>query len=226
MVATIAEVELPAEEFTLYRSLSMLEELRCEVERFVASGSDRVMPYVWVSGDGYTEGDVSTTLADDSSIEQVELLANLSDEWLYQMDWIDDIETLVQILVEEEGTILAATGNQRVWHLRILFPEREALSRTYEYCEENDLVFRISNIYQVEEGRKGRFGLLNDHQDTLELAYKRGYYEVPRGSTAGDLGKELGISHQAVSERLRRAHGRLVENAIVLGKGANYSDDY
>jgi predicted DNA binding protein len=225
MSATIAEVELHADEFTLYDSLSALDGLQYEVERFVASGSDRVMPYVWASGEEFSSEEINAALAEDASVEHVELLADLGDEWLYQMDWIDDIDTLVQILVEEEGTILAATGNQRVWHLRILFSERESLSRTYEYCEENGLAFRLANLYKVDDGRKGRFGLRSGQQDTLETAYERGYYKVPRNASASDLGEELGITHQAVSERLRRAHERLVENTIILGKGANYSDE-
>ncbi|WP_227380798.1 bacterio-opsin activator domain-containing protein [Haladaptatus halobius] len=224
MVATVAEVEIPATEFALSQSFSSLSELACEIERVVAHDDDRLMPFVWVSGDEHTREEVETTLEDDSSVESIELLADLEDEWLYQMEWIDQIETLVQIIVTEDGTILAAMGDGRDWNLRIIFPDREGLSRTYEYCEKNGLSLDILNIYQLEDGRKGRFGLTDDQQDTLTLAYDAGYYQVPRNATADDLADELDISHQAVSERLRRGHGSLVKNALILGQGADDPD--
>ncbi len=72
------------------------------------------------------------------------------------MEWTDSIQTLVHILVDEEATVLSASGNSSHWHLRILFPNRDALSETYEYCRENDLSLDIRNIYELEQGRKGR----------------------------------------------------------------------
>jgi predicted DNA binding protein len=41
-------------------------------------------------------------------------------------------------------------------------------------------------------------------RETLRLAHERGYFEIPREVTLDDLADELGVSNQAVSERLRR----------------------
>ncbi|WP_458209330.1 helix-turn-helix domain-containing protein [Haladaptatus sp. NG-SE-30] len=223
MSGTVVELEMPAEEFALKQTLSSVEGVKFEIERVVAHSRGRVMPFVWVSN-GDREG-IQTALEDDPSIDEIELLADLEDEWLYRMEWVDQIETLVQILIEEEGTVLAASGNKGSWNLRILFAERDSVSRTYEYCEESGLSLNILNIYQIEEGRKGRFGLTDDQQDVLTAAYDNGYYEIPREKDAGDLADELGITHQAVSERLRRAHENLVKNAIIIGRGAENEDD-
>ncbi|WP_049972651.1 helix-turn-helix domain-containing protein [Haladaptatus cibarius] len=224
MVATVAEVEIPAVEFALSQSFSELGGLACEIERVVAHGDDRLMPFVWVRSDENTRNEVETILKEDPSVETIELLADVGDEWLYQMEWIDQIETLIQIIVREEGTVLAAMGDGREWHLRIIFSDQDGLSRTYDYCDKNGLTLDILNIYQLEESRQGRFGLTDEQQDTLTLAYEAGYYNVPRNATANDLADELGVSHQAVSERLRRGHGSLVENALILGQGANDPD--
>lgn len=52
---------------------------------------------------------------------------------------------------------------------------------------------------------------LSDKQmETLQTALECGYFEVPRGITLKELAKELGCSHQATSERLRRANNRIV----------------
>lgn len=222
MTATVVEVEIPAPEFALSESLSTIDELSCEIERVVAHDDDRLMPFIWITADESRDA-VESTLADDPTTEEIELLADLGDEWLYQMEWISKVELLVRVLVEEDGTILAAMGNENAWNLRIVFPERDALSRTYSYCREREMTFNVINIYQLEDGRKGRFGLSDEQQDTLTLAYDHGYYQIPRKAGATDLGEELDISHQAVSERLRRGHESLVENALIFGEGADDS---
>ncbi|WP_227377378.1 helix-turn-helix domain-containing protein [Haladaptatus halobius] len=217
MTGTVVEVEVPANEFALSQTLSDVEGSELEIERVVAHDSAMMMPFVWVSGGEREE--IETAFSEDPSVNQFELLASPNDEWFYRMEWVDQIETLVQILIEEEGTVLAATGNSDHWNLRILFPDRDSLSRTYEYCEENGLSLEILNIYQLEEGRQGRFGLTEEQQDALTLAYDEGYYDIPRNLDAGDLADELGITHQAVSERLRRAHENLVKNTLIIGRG-------
>lgn len=215
MSATIVELELPAEEFALSWTLSELEDIEFEVERFVAHNADHVMPYVWVSGD---DGDrINDTLDRDESVEALELLSEFDGEWLYRMEWIDHIQTLVRILVEEDGSILAAFGDESGWQLRVLFAERDALSRTYDYCREAGLTLDIGSIYQLDDGREGRFGLTDEQQDTLVTAYERGYFEVPRGITLTDLAEELDISHQALSERLRRGEKSVLENTVIIG---------
>ncbi|WP_458187361.1 bacterio-opsin activator domain-containing protein [Haladaptatus sp. NG-WS-4] len=225
MTATVVEVEIPSDEFALSRALSTLGGLAFEIERVVAHGDDHVMPFVWVTCDGGSREDIESALADDPTVEDVELLTEMEDEWLYRMEWVDQIDTLIQILINEEGTILAAMGDGHSWNFRIVFPERESLSRTYEYCESEGMTLDVLNIYRLEEGRRGRFGLTEDQQDMLTLAFEHGYYDVPREATAGDLADQLEISHQAVSERLRRGHESLVENALILGEGADEPDD-
>ena len=218
MGGTVAEIGLDANEFALAETMGQLDDVQFEIERIVASDSNHVMPYVWVESDDFERVGLDDLLEADESVETIELLADLGEERLYQMDWVSRIETLVQILIEEDGTVLSAQGNSDGWTLRILVPEREALSRTYEYCQSNELSMDIYTIYNLDEGRKGRFGLTDDQQDTLETAFEHGYYEIPRDALMDELAAEFDISHQALSERLRRAHGTLVENAIIIGR--------
>lgn len=216
MSATIAEVELAADEFALADTFTQLDDVEFEVERFVAHDSDHVMPFVWATGD---DGDaIRATLEADPTVDNLRLLASLDGEWLYQMDWIDKIETLIRILVEEEGTVLDAFGDGSTWQLRVLFPERDALSRTYDYCMDTGFAIEIRSIYQLNEGRAGRFGLTEDQQETLVTAFEKGYFDVPRALTLTDLADEIGISHQALSERLRRGQRSVLENTVIVGR--------
>ncbi|WP_227380652.1 bacterio-opsin activator domain-containing protein [Haladaptatus halobius] len=221
MPATVVEVELQSDEFALHHTLSRTEGIEFEIERVVAHEEDRVMPFVWVSGEEIDRDEFEAILTEDPSLDQLTLLADVDDEWLYRMEWISEIETLVQILVTEEATILAASGNQDSWNLRILFPDRDTLSRTYDYCHENGLTFEILNIYQLDEGRQGRYGITEEQQEALTRAYNAGYYSIPRKTMAEELADELGVSHQALSERLRRGHENLVKNALIIGRGAD-----
>lgn len=77
------------------------------------------------------------------------------------------------------------------------------------------------NIYQLEEGRQGRYGITEEQQEALIRAYTAGYYTIPRKITAKELADELGVSHQALSERLRRGHENVVKNALIIGRGAD-----
>jgi hypothetical protein len=63
----------------------------------------------------------------------------------------------------------------------------------------------------------GRFGLTDSQHRVLELASRRGYFEVPRDVTLKELADEVGVSHQALSEQIRRGTGALVEDTICIG---------
>lgn len=70
----------------------------------------------------------------------------------------------------------------------------------------------------------GRFGLTEKQVDTLVLALQHGYFDVPRDTQAQEVADELGISYQALSERLHRATSRLVENGLLVGHRSSRSE--
>ncbi len=214
-MGTIAEFDIPIDEFVLGTTLHDVPDLEVEIERLVAHDHDRLMPFVWLTADDFEA--VDTALEADSTIKSCELVSRVDGDRLYRMEWVSAIEMVVHILLEEEGTILDATGQTDGWHVRVLFPNRDSLSRTYDFANEQDLSFTVVRIYELDTRRQGRFGLTDDQQRTLAAATKLGYFDVPRGITQADLAEELGISHQALSERLRRAQRTLNENAIIIG---------
>lgn len=48
------------------------------------------------------------------------------------------------------------------------------------------------------------------------MALERGYFSVPRDAQIGDLADELGVSTNAVSQRLRRAMENLTRNTLAV----------
>ena len=217
-MGTIAEFNIPADDFALGPTFQELPNLEVEIERLVAHDHDRVMPFAWVTADDSDDFDaLDDALSADSTIDSYELISKIDGDRLYRMEWVDETEMIVHILLEEEGTVLHAMGQSDSWHVRVLFPDRDSLSRTYDFADEHGLRFDVVRIYELDDERKGRFGLSDEQQETLAAATKLGYYDVPRGITQAELAEKLGVSHQALSERLRRAQKTLNENTVIIG---------
>lgn len=141
-MATIAERLLPADEFVLSYTLDTLGNADFEIERLVVHDSEEVMPCVGTTGVDADE--LESASAEDPSVGEIE---RTTDEAVsYRMHWVGSIETLVHVLLKE-GTILVAEGDREGWFLRVLFPDRDSLSRAYGFCNQNDLSLGIRRIY-------------------------------------------------------------------------------
>lgn len=208
----IAQVEIPAKAFALGETLERAPQIEFDIEQVVAHSSDHVFPFVWAIGDDLTP--LADLFREDSDVNGFELLAELKDRQLYRMDWVAHIRLLVRILVEEEATILDAHGRDGRWMLRILFSEHDALSRTREFCEQNGIPFGVKAVYQLSEGRQRMFGLTQEQYEALVAATEHGYYDIPRTADTDALAAELGITPQALSERLRRGQRTLNRNVL------------
>lgn len=211
-MATIAEFTIPADEFALAETLERRPEITINIDRVVAHNTTQVVPFVRVTQgevDGLTE-----ILEDDSSVEEVELFGETDDERFYRLVWNETAQIIGYMVNEYAATIQEATAANGRWHLRVLFPDRDALSATNEYVRENDIGFTLERIYGPEDFETARHNLTEAQYETLALAVEKGYYEVPRDIDAKGLADELGISHQALSERHRRATKSLVKSAL------------
>lgn len=215
-MSTIAEFSIPAKDFALEETLDRVPDAEFEIERVAAHSEGRLTPFVWVYADDFDAFEAA--LADDPTVEDADCLSAFDDERFYRMDWVDSIHLLVHALLDAESTILSASGTDECWRLRILFPDREALSSTHDHCRSADIDFDIESIYELEGDRRGQFGLTQDQYDTLLAGIERGYYDVPREATLGEFAAALDISHQALSERLRRGHKNLIESTLVAGR--------
>jgi hypothetical protein len=214
-MVTIVRGTIPADEFAMYHSLGTVPDLEFEIERIVDTGAGTVMPLLWVRG--ADEERVTRALEEDPSVSEVELVAAFDDEWLYRMEWVDNVELVVRMLTNAEATILDAFGRGSRWKLRMLFPAREDLTRVHDFCNSHGLSLDVESVRELDSEPSGRYGLTADQFEVLTTAARRGLYDVPRKTTLGELADEFGISHQALSERLRRGTGALVEDTLLVG---------
>jgi predicted DNA binding protein len=212
-MSTIVEARLPAEQFALNETLADVPGATFEIVRLVAHGSERLMPFLWGVADDLDA--LSDALKADPSTENVEVLTRLEEERLFRMEWRAHIRLIIYIMIEEEGTILDAYGKDGCWEFRILFPEHDSVSTTHEFCEEYDIDLEFRRVYQLSKSiRRGQYGLTDDQYETITTAYRAGYYDVPRGAHLTDLASDSGVTHQALSERLRRGHRTLIQNTL------------
>ena len=221
--ACIVRGEIPADEFALYEALSSLPDAEFEVERIVQSGDEAAMPLMWIRN--ADQEAVESAFEDDPSVRDLTLLSAFEDELLYRMEWVSEVELALEMLTNAEATITDAFGTDSRWYLRVLYPDRDSLTKTTQFVDEEGLTFDVTAIRQMDGEPAGRFGLTEAQYEALETAYDAGYYAVPRDIEQSDLADELDISHQALSERLRRATGALVEDALLAGSAESRRDD-
>ncbi|WP_458210091.1 helix-turn-helix domain-containing protein [Haladaptatus sp. NG-SE-30] len=220
MVGTIVRAALPADDFVLGHTLHHLETVTLDIENVIAGVQECLMPLIWV---GVTDRElVEAAFAADDSVSDFDLIGAFDAECLYQLEWNKQIETQIQTLVEK-CMILRATGSDGVWNLRLLFTNHDDVSSTFDDCGKEGMGFEIQQIRELNEGRHGRFDLTQSQRETLTKAYEDGYYSIPREATADDLAGTLDISHQAISERLRRGHESLVKNMLFVDGSAEFS---
>jgi len=214
-VSTIAGVTIPAESFVLCEPLQG-PEFRAEIVPSVSLIEDDPSILAWTTCDEFERMDDAIRAC--SSVGDVELLAafDQASEWLYRFEWTPQEPTALPLLAAPDAAVLGARARED-WTVRMLFGAREDLSDGYEACREAGVDAEIDWIQTVEESdRLGRFCVTPCQLRALEAAYRRGYYEIPRGVTLEELSDELGVSHQALSERFCRAHRSLIQ-AVLSG---------
>lgn len=144
---------------------------------------------------------------DDPSVSTVVRLTRSSGRALYRIDIADHCEEQMTYptLVELDIAVLHAEGTPDGWNIRIHAPSRRSIQRYVEACRESDLSVSVNYLYAKREVDDGEAHLTTSQREVLTLALEEGYFDIPRGTTTHELGDDLGVSGQAVSERLRRA---------------------
>jgi predicted DNA binding protein len=203
---TITDITLPGNSFALGQLLVENPTMHVEIERLVPLG-DRLLPFFWVSN-GSPEH-IEEELESQSIVESVDRLTQVEDRYLYQVAWTPEVNGLVDALLETNAVILEGQGITGRWELRLRFPDHGTLQRFSEICREKGITLEVEGVYNphppsIEER------LTSPQRQALVAAYEVGYFEVPRRATLSDLGERLGVSEQAVSQRLRRATRSLV----------------
>ncbi len=213
-MSTIAELRLPATESTLATALAEMPAATVELESSVS----KTRPCLWVSDvDRETADDAFTA---DKAVEDAELVVESGSRLLYDVRFVDGdgVTTLCEPLLADGGSLLEAWGTENWWQVRVRFPDRETLCRAYDRLVDRGLNVDLRRVTDVTESDEPDTRLTPEQREALEAALQHGYFEIPRHISMEELADELDISHQALSERFRRAYETLVDEELELAR--------
>ncbi|MFC7214502.1 helix-turn-helix domain-containing protein [Saliphagus sp. GCM10025308] len=209
-MTTIADFEIDASTVALGETFDTLPELTCSVEQVIAA-ADRGL---WFEGADRSE--LEAALEDDPTVDDVALIAadKADGQLLYDVTMGDDALDVFELILEERGTVLSASANEGRWHLRVRFIDHDDASRLYDRLEESEANSTLKRLTELREAPSTTDRLTEKQYETLLTAFEQGYFTIPRETSMEELADELGISHQALSERFRRAYRELVLTAL------------
>lgn len=212
-MTTICDLSVPAEEFGLAETLQTVSDAQVTCEPVAASPTES-MPLIRAHAPARQELEAAFT--SDASVATWTFVLDGGSEWLYRMEWATRVSLVHRLLAGERAMVLSTTGSGRGWTLRVLYPSREICSQIHSVCEEHNLGVTVDAIRDVDSEQSPSHGLTDAQHTALVQAHRMGYFAVPREVDLVTVAETLDLSHQAVSERLRRAHHTLIE--ITLGQ--------
>jgi predicted DNA binding protein len=207
-MSVIVEFRVSSGDFELGQILSVEKNSTVELERLVPLGKATV-PLFWVhnaSRDSFVEG-----VQKHPSVDEARVVDVFDDRALFTLEWDAEEDRLIAALRANDGRLSSALGTSDSWKMEVRFPSHEALSAFSTAAADAEIGLEVARVYNPSDPDvQPWYGLTEPQFEALTLAIRRGYYDIPRGCTTQALADELGISGQAVTERLRRAIVALV----------------
>jgi hypothetical protein len=207
-------VEFTLESPVLESTLAACSDAHVVYVQESVSASERPQMAFWLVGD---TGRFEAALDGDDSVREYDRLVTTADRTLYRVEISEEYRSKLTYdsFHDTGGVLLSNVADADGWHVRARFPDREALNAHRDRCLSMGVGFHLDSVYTSPGTESDQWESLTAAQrEVLVAAVEMGYFEVPREATAEDVGERLGISRQAVSERLRRALGTIAERAI------------
>lgn len=216
-----ATVELSVTTCPFGEAIADLPNGRVHLERIVPTGNE-FLPYFWTNAAHVRE--VTAHLETAAVVRSCRVVEVVGDRALVRIDWQDEDVEFLDIVEDNGGTILDAICRSDGWTVTVRFDDHADLGECYRQCVGADIRATVGSVRTVTPPSDGpsMTDLTDRQRTTLLKAYENGYFDVPRETDLRGLAAELGVSDTAVSQRLRRGIGVLVENAIVEG---GFDDD-
>jgi len=211
-VTSIVAASVPADQLALGETLRTVPDARVDAVRAVAGGECAVMPVLVFDGD---HEDVGPALRDDPSVESVSPLATLEKECVYRVEWTAEATDSLHTVFPEDGAVMRTRAADEKWCFRALFADRGPMEDWYHGCRDAGLDVDVESVHDPTESVRSRqHGLSRKQYVALETALQHGFYDIPRQVTLEELADEFDVSHQALSERLSRAHRSTIANLV------------
>lgn len=209
-MAVFVELDVPMADLEIGQATGSIPESHIELEQIVPIG-DGIIPYFWATAADFDA--FESSVRDHETVDRLELVADVEDRRLYRVYW-ETMGGFVSALSESDATILEGHGSDP-WSFQLLFPTRAHATQFRERCAEERITFDVRRISELSDRVSNpAFNLTDEQHEALRLAIGRGYYSIPREVTLAELAGEVGISQQAMSERLRRGTAKVLVQVI------------
>lgn len=210
-MTSIVEVSVPATDLALGETFRNSPDVIVESVQAAAANGNTALSVLTVEGGE----DVERAMEHDPTVESVSALATLDEESVLRVDWTTSTADRFRVLHPDDGVVLETRATDGTWCFRVLFGEYDATDAWYRECRDSGLRLDVESVYDPTTTVWSRDSGLSEKQyATLESALERGFYEVPRQVTLQELAAEFHVSHQALSERLSRAHRETISNVV------------
>ncbi|MHA2601266.1 MAG: helix-turn-helix domain-containing protein [Candidatus Thorarchaeota archaeon SMTZ1-83] len=149
-------------------------------------------------------------LRESASVVEVDVTYQSSQAyWTRVVHRLDRASIYETVLRNGCMTRLPIVIQRGVQHHTVLAPSRSQLRQLLQELRKDFTRVEISRVRERPTDTYEAI-LTKKQQEALVLAYKSGYYEMPRRVKLADLGQKLGIKRVAMQERLRRAELRIL----------------
>lgn len=213
-MSVITEFSIPAGAFALERTFEEVPDAKIEIERLATHSREWVMPFLWLTGADLEAAE--SALERDPSIEELTRIDVEDDVAYFNVTWSEDVQALVDQVINKHGIIQEAQATNGCWHLKLQFVDHETLKEFQEYFREQEYSLELDRLYDGTAPKEREYDVTQPQREALVTALEMGYFEVPRNAKIDDLARELDISSNAVSQRLRRASANLTRNVLTV----------
>ncbi|MFC5970574.1 bacterio-opsin activator domain-containing protein [Halomarina salina] len=201
---------------TLLDALRQMPSTRVRWEESHTTPNGEMLMLFWAESDDFEAFEAA--MHDDPTVTAPRLLTEFTDRRLYQVEQIGEgrAQSVYDSLTTAGGIIEECIGTHDGWTVEIEFPDNDTLQHFHSVCEDHGLEFDLLQKYEASENteQSNHYGLSKKQRETLIRAAEKGYFHVPRGTDLDTIAAELDISHQAASERVRRAMDILIDHTL------------
>jgi predicted DNA binding protein len=217
-MSVIAGFTVSADEIVFGQALAGTET-RIELTQFIPV-EEQFVPYFWKERDGDTEV-FEGTARDHPAVEDLVNLDGRVEAALYRIDWTEKANGFLDALREHDVLVEKATTNHgEEWSFRLRAFGQDELSAFQSKCHNNDIHIDVHRMVHnptsgSHEGHdRALVNVTPKQHEAIELALERGYFHIPRESSATELAEEIDITRQAFSRRLQRAQQSVFTNLL------------
>lgn len=191
------------------------DDVDVTLEQQAVFGSGDVTWVCWADGDGITAFEEG--LDADPTVADYTVIGDDDRRRLYQvrLSQTGQDRTVSTCWAEANGQFLDATRDDGWWTVRVRFPNRAAVKAFFECCADLDgVTASLRRLHRTDATESRPYGLSRRQLETLRAAFEAGYFHIPRDTALDDLADDLGVSDNAVSERLRRGIQTMLEATL------------